>query len=136
MAYFLDACALIALANDEPGADHVLRVLTNHECFVHVINVYELMKDTKRRTESFESAELLLGDLEAEGLKRSHDMDPETLKAAADLRLARAQVQKKISVPDVLGLAASGRAGATFLTSDHAEMDDLLQLGMPIEFFR
>lgn len=136
MEYFLDACALIAYVMDEDGADRVGEVISGHQCHVHCINVYELYKDAKRRNGNFLAADELLRDLEELGVRTDYNMASETLREAADLRLARASASAKISIPDVIGLTASRRAGAVFLTADRAEMEPLRDQGFPIEFFR
>lgn len=134
MRYFLDACALIALANDELGAEKVEDIISDNECFVHSINVYELYKDSKRRNNgSHESAEEFLADLAELGVITSVDMDRETMRDAADLK---EQQGGKIAIPDVIALSASRRAQATFLTSDATELGPLAANGYAIEFFR
>jgi len=132
VGYFLDACALIAFANEEEGADRVEAVLASEECAVHPVNVYELYKDAKKRTGSFDAADELLSGLMASGLTVADGDTLDALRGAADYKLRFG----RIAIPDVIGLAACKARGHTFLTSDHAEFDALQRAGEPIEFFR
>ena len=92
-----DACALIALAEREKGADVVASFLEDEEnmCFVHAMNLCKLCYRAHRSTSKHEAIALVEGFLKL-GVVIRDDMDIEFWQDAGELKA----VHKRISLAD------------------------------------
>ena len=59
--YVFDACALIALADQEEGADYLASLLANDEntCFVHSLNFCEVYYNAHRNSSESEAKAII-----------------------------------------------------------------------------
>ena len=127
MVVVLDACALIALAKDEPGADAVEQFLVDPtvECHMHAINLCEFQYDGYRiRGEATTHA--AIRDFLAQGLTVREDFD-------ADFRLliARRKAGGRVALADCCGLALAERLGGSFCTADRHELEKFAAAAKP-----
>lgn len=120
--YVLDACALIAFLNDEPGADTVealLKEATDGSCIV-TMNKYNLLEVyygyLKANGEEF--AEKILKIVEDSFIKKSDVLTDSIFRQAGKLKASY-----KISLADALALAQAIVDDAIIVTSDHHELD-------------
>lgn len=134
MTVVLDACALIALLKDEQGADVVQKYLVESPdtVAIHSLNLCEVYYDLIREFGAELADEMLDTTLKARLVVRQ-DMD---LDICRDAGLLKAEI-RRISLADAFALALSSRLDATLLTSDHKELDSLVDKGLcRIEFIR
>ena len=120
--FVFDACALIALLEDEPGAKVVEDLLQEpvNQCLVHAISVCEVYYDLCRRgdTEDAETLESLLAEFDLEII----DAMPSNLWRTAGKIKAE---WRRVSLADCIALALTIRESGTLVTSDHHELDIL-----------
>lgn len=107
-SYVLDASAILALLNDEPGADRVQSVLTNAVCFISAVNWSEVARKLVLRGQS---AEAIAQRLIALGLEFK-DFNYRQATATAQI------LALSLSLGDRACLALSLELGATALTAD------------------
>jgi PIN domain nuclease of toxin-antitoxin system len=132
MQSILDACAIIAYLRDEVGADVVETALNNDECIVHALNLCEVYKDCLVRGDDKRIADQLLLDLQSIGLYSCEEMDEKLWKNAALLKS-----KHKMSLADCFALSLASRRNGKLLTSDHHELDSVVDKGIcEIEFIR
>lgn len=134
MIYILDSSAIVALANDESGADVVDGLLRNpqNKCYVHAVNLCEVFYDTVRRSNEAQ-AQKLIADLPGLGLVERRDMNKAFWQQAGNLKA----IYRRVSLADCFALALTLRLGGELVTSDHHELDALSAAGVcPIKFFR
>ncbi len=134
MNYILDSSAIVALANDESGADVVDGLLGNpqNKCYVHAINLCEVFYDAIRRSNEAQ-AQKLIADLRELGIVERRDMNKAFWQQAGNLKA----VYRRVSLADCFALALTLRLGGEPITSDHHELDALAVAGVcPIKFFR
>ena len=132
--YVLDACALIAFLNREPGAAVVDGLLAdpNNGCLAHAINVCEVYYDLVRRSGTPIARQAVV-DLAVIGVQIRQDMDTGFWQQVGDLKVSPG----KLSLADCFALALAIQSGATLVTSDHHEFDPIVPLGLcPILFIR
>ena len=132
--YVLDACALIAFLNREPGASVIDGLLTDPKtlCLAHAINVCEVYYDMVRQSGTL-TARQSVADLIAVGVQVRQDIETEFWQQVGDLKVNPG----KLSLADCFALALAIRTGATLVTSDHHEFDPIVPLGLcPIQFIR
>ena len=133
MPSVLDACAIIVYLRDEDGADVVESALINDECIVHALNMCEVYKDCFASGDDKQKADQLLLDLQSIGLNSCEEMDEDLWKNAALLK----SKYKKVSLADCFALSLTSRENGKLLTSDHHELDSLVDKGIcEIEFIR
>lgn len=133
MIYVLDACAMIAYLNGEPGGEVVDQLLHDprHTCYAHAINLCEVYYDFIRRADEA-TAEQAIADLIADGVTERADMDPTIWREAGKLKAGR-----RLSLADAIGVSLALRLGGEVATSDHHEFDALASAGIaPILFIR
>ncbi|MCW5961380.1 MAG: PIN domain-containing protein [Pyrinomonadaceae bacterium] len=133
-AYFFDACALIALADDEEGADILENYLAdvNNQCFVHSLNLCEVYYHAHRNGTENEAQNLIKDFLEI-GLIERNDLDTAFWQEAGNIKA----IHKKVSLADCCAIALAKRLDATLITSDHHELDELADKGVcKVSFFR
>jgi PIN domain nuclease of toxin-antitoxin system len=123
--YLLDACALIALLNDEDGAEHVEALLDRGGVEMAAINLLEVAYDAVRRTKRPEAAVLPLRHAEQEGVRILWELSEAELLAAA-----RWKARGRLSLADAVALGIAETKGLSLVTSDHHEFDVLEPLGL------
>lgn len=137
MNYVLDACAMIALFRDEPGAEIVWDCLTESgsQCFVHSINLFEVYYNIHRWTGETTAKEAI-NDLLTMGIIERTDLERALWEEAGNLK-ANASTKNPVAPPDCFGLALTRKLNGQFLTSDHGELDILAANGIyNIRFIR
>ena len=122
--YILDACALVALLKNEPGADEVAAIINEAykgkaRVSMSKLNLLEVYYDVYRSVGKENANEVLL-----EIMKR-----PVTIVSnIGDEVFAEAERLKasyRISLADSIALAEASVSGASLLTSDHHEFDSI-----------
>ena len=122
----VDACALIAFLNGEPGADVVEDALANVASVeIACINLLEVAYDAVRKTGRPEAAAEVLRDVESLPIKIHRFIDDEMIKRAAFFK-----TRFRISLADSIALTFSDQAEAPLLTSDHGEFDPVESAGL------
>jgi PIN domain nuclease of toxin-antitoxin system len=122
--YVLDACALIALINDEEGTDKVESVLmkaldTQADVFMNKLNIYEVY----------------YGILRDEGQQKADEvynlilnLPINIIDAFTDevfINAARLKSKYRMSVADSITLGEAFTRDALFVTADHHEFDSV-----------
>ena len=123
-SYVLDASAILALLNNEPGADRVQAALTDAVCVMSVVNWSEVARKLVLRHQSVES---VADSLMALGLVFK---DFNYRQATATARI----LALSLSLGDRVCLALSLELGATALTAD--KIWTSLATGVNIELIR
>ncbi len=134
LRYVFDACAVIALLDDEPGAGVVEEILTaeNHRCWIHLLNVCEVYYHLYRRAGK-ERAAQLQGVLETYGFELDSMLVPALWEVASQLKAE----WRKVSLADCFALALALREKATLVTSDRHELEPIAQANVcPLRFIR
>ena len=126
--WVLDASALLALINAEPGAERVLRALLESECVLVSVNLTEVLT---RLIDRGASAQEAADRIQTTGLTVVA-FDQTLAVAAAKLRTATRS--KGLSLGDRACLALAQQLGSTALTADRAWSE--LDLGIEIEVIR
>ncbi len=133
MIYVLDACAMIAYLNNEPGADVVEAALVDpaNQCLAHAINLCEVFYQFYRAGGAQAAADAI-GDLRRMNIIERDDLDEAFWTEAGKLK-----AQHRASLADFCAIALTNRVGGTLLTSDHHELDVIAAAGVcPITFIR
>ena len=123
-SYVLDASAILALLNNEPGADVVQSALTDATCFMSVVNWSEVAKKLVIRGLEVEP---VAQTLEGLGLE-FQDFDYRQAVAAAQLEAPA------LSLGDRACLALAQSLGAVALTAD--QIWQTFALSLPIQLIR
>ncbi|MBT8420496.1 MAG: PIN domain-containing protein [Gammaproteobacteria bacterium] len=131
--YLLDACALIALLNDEPGADTVEALLTGKPpIFMSAINVLEVSYDAVRRSRQAHAAALVLELVRQAGIDILWSLTESELLAAAQWK-----ARGKLSMADALALGIAETRALRLVSADHHELDPLEAQGLvQVEWIR
>lgn len=117
----LDACALIAYFNDEPGADEVESIFSKSDMiYVHVVNVLEVAYDAVRVSGDIDSASEILAAVAALPCTILWSLSETEFMGAARLK-----AKHRISLADAIALGVAAARNATVATSDHHEFDPL-----------
>ena len=121
-AYILDACALIAYLTEERGADIVGDMLDLAEqgerrVFMHAVNLLEVYYGVRREYGEAAAKEMLENVKDAP-IEVCFDPSENVIVEAGRLKS-----QYKISLADSIGLAQAFLMNASFVTSDHHELD-------------
>jgi predicted nucleic acid-binding protein len=127
--YVFDACALIALFNDEDGADVIERLLAEAsagECFISMnkFNLFEIYYGYLVANGD-EFAEKILDMVKDSVISISDRFTDELMREAGKAK----QVHTRMSLADSMALAQAKANGATLVTSDHHELDVVEQAG-------
>ena len=122
--YVLDACALIAFLNDEPGADRVERIFCesvsdNIQLLMHKINLLEIYYGTYRVKGKIIADEML------KSVKRLPILVEDSLEDPIFFESARLKATYKISLADAIALALTITRKASIVTADHHEFDKI-----------
>ncbi len=123
MPFVLDACGMIAFVREAPGAEIVVRLLTNGQCVAHALNMCELYYDFFRAANR-QTASDAVSDLLSLGLAIREDMDREFWQEVGRLK---AEI-KRISLADCCTIALTERINGTLATSDHHEFDPIFKM--------
>ncbi len=129
-----DACALIALFVDEPGAELVEKLLQEpaNRCLVHAVSACEVYYDLYRRgnTDDADNLEALFADY---GLDLIDALPSDLWQIAGRLKAK----WRRVSLADCFALALTIREEGTLVTSDHHELDPIAEAEVcPIRFIR
>jgi predicted nucleic acid-binding protein len=118
----LDACALLALLNEEEGGDKVNELfkqakaekITLSMSVVNLIEVfYGLIRD-----EGLDRAVEILTQIDDSPLKIVDTISPTVYQ-----RASRLKGTNKMSIADAIGIATAENLDAAFVTSDHHELN-------------
>ncbi|MCL2486443.1 MAG: PIN domain-containing protein [Oscillospiraceae bacterium] len=120
--YVLDACALIALLQNEPGADKVVAAINaahrgEATVAMNKLNLLEVYYDAYR-THGRKNADLMLAELK----KRPVTINPR-LSDKIFSEAGRLKAHYKISLADSVALAEALVSNGKLLTADHHEFD-------------
>lgn len=132
-AVALDACAMIAYIDGEPGGDVVAGLLLdpNVTCYAHALNLCEVYYQVFRKSDAA-TARRVLDDLRADGVMTRRDLSQGFLRAVGALKASG-----KIALPDCFCITLAQHLGGEVVTSDHGEFDRLVPLTLcPIRFIR
>jgi uncharacterized protein with PIN domain len=132
--YVFDACAVIALLDDEAGAEVVEELLAgeNHRCVIHILNVCEVYYHIYRRADKDRAAKLET-ILESYGFQLNNSLLSSLWQSASQLKAE----WRRVSLADCFALALALGEKATLVTSDHHELDPVAQAGLcPFRFIR
>jgi predicted nucleic acid-binding protein len=130
--YVLDACALIALLQDEDGADIVDEIINSAseddvEVIMHKANLLEVYYNVyKARGKA--DADLMLFEFGKLPVKINAEISDDIFNEAGRLK-----AKYKISFADSLALAQAFVYGGKLITSDHHEFDAIESIE-PISF--
>jgi len=124
--YVLDSCALLAYAYKEAGDDIVKSVLKQADegavlLYMNKINLFEVYYDI-RRSESLEQAENFYSMVLISPI---HIIDG--ISDAVFREAGRLKSQYRMSLADSIALGETSVLGASILTSDHHEFDEIEQ---------
>jgi predicted nucleic acid-binding protein len=128
--YILDACALLALFNDEEGADIVENILDqarNNEIslIMNAANLIEVYYD-RIRAVGTEQADTLIHDIyDTFPISFIETLSPDIVREAARLKAAA-----KMSFADTILVATAVCTGATVVTCDHVELEPVAKQGI------
>lgn len=131
--YVLDACALLALLRDEPGADVVADVINaanNGEANIsmHKANLLEVYYDIYRAV-SKEKADEVMAEIKNCPITIVSEINDEIFEEAGRLKASY-----KISFADTFAIATASVTDSALLTTDHHEMDKVEQAEHSIKF--
>ena len=121
-SYVLDACAMIACLSDEEGADVVQNILDmarqgESKVFMHAVNLLEVYYGVRKEYGEIAAKEMYDGVMEERVIVCFDTSESMIFEAG------RLKSQYKISLADSIGLAQAVLLNASFVTSDHHEMD-------------
>jgi PIN domain nuclease of toxin-antitoxin system len=127
--YVVDACALIALINQEAGGDIVRDLLKNAEsggCHVkiHAVNLCEVYYDCLRIKNS-KVADELLKTVETMPLETVALIENRLLKEVCAIKATQ-----KVSLADAFAVGLAIISKAHLVTSDHHELEPLERSGI------
>lgn len=124
--FVFDACALIAILEDEPGAEVVEELLQEpaNRCFIHAVNACEVYYDLCRRgnPQDADTLETLFAEY---GLELFEALPSDLWRIAGRLKAE----WRRVSLADCFALALAIREKGTLVTSDHHELDPIAQAG-------
>jgi len=120
--YLLDACAFIALFNEEPGADMVAELLTKEETggdrlFITSVQILEVFYDSIR-IKGREYADNFLEKLYASKIIVLPEIPREVIYDAG-----RFKTTYTMSIADTILAATARYIGATIVSCDHKELE-------------
>jgi PIN domain nuclease of toxin-antitoxin system len=120
--FVLDACALIAFLNKEPGMDVVreilLRALEDEVSItMNKLNLLEVYYDVYRRCGEGAATDML-EMVAGTPIDIIHEISDAVFKEAGRLKASY-----RISLADSMALAEASISGSSLLTSDHHEFD-------------
>jgi predicted nucleic acid-binding protein len=124
--YVLDACALLALLRNEPGENIVSDIINaagagRADISIYKNNLFEVYYDLFR-TYGKAQADEIIAKIKSRPITIISDISDSLFEEAGRLKSLY-----KVSFADVFALATASVTGATLLTSDHHEMDEVEQ---------
>ena len=130
MRYVLDACALIALMNNEAGANLVAGLYKravdgDTEIIINKVNLFEVYYGYLKE-DGEEFAQKQLAAIESSVIKINDTISNDLLIQAARLK----GNYKKISLADSFAVAQTIVSDAVLVTSDHHELDAIDKKGI------
>jgi len=130
--YILDACALLALLRNEPGADNVAIAINaanngKAEIAMHKANLLEVYYDLYRSLGN-EKADLILTEIKKRPIEIIAEISDEVFNEAGRLKATY-----KISFADSFALAQAIVLDRELLTADHHEFD-VIEGREPVHF--
>jgi uncharacterized protein with PIN domain len=132
--FVFDACALIAILENEPGALIVEELLQDpaNRCLIHAASACEVYYDLCRRG-SIDEADTLVALFTEYGLDLVETLPLELWRLAGKLKAD----WRRVSLADCFALALAIREEGVLVTSDHHELDPVAIAGVcPIRFIR
>ena len=131
--YVLDACALVALLQDEAGADKVAEVINaahNGEATISMnkLNLLEVYYNAYRSL-GREQANTMLVEFKKQSVIIHHEISDEVF-----LEAGRLKATYKVSLADSIALAEASVSGGELLTADHHEFD-MVEKNEEIRFY-
>lgn len=122
--YVLDACAVLAYLNNEPGAQRVESLFEQNDAFLFMsaVNVLEVCYDTVKHTGNVADAKHMFNTLAKWPITIVDVLDESTLLAAAAFK-----AKEKLSLADAIALGLAQVKNAKLVTADHHEFDILEQ---------
>ena len=132
MTYVLDACALIAVFNNEPGSSKI-----------HDLLVQSLTGDVLVVMSPVNLAEVYYDRIKKVGLEQANEIYnwvkiavtvPEDITDNTIHEVGRLKSKYKCSLGDAFGLATAVVLSGQFVTADHHELDEIEQQES-IQFF-
>ena len=120
--YVLDACALIALLRNEPGADIIEQLIKDTfgrevKIYMNKVNLLEIYYDAYRSYDG-KTADRLLANIIRLPIEFRADISDEVMREAGRLKAIY-----RISLADSVALAEASVLKASLLTADHHEFD-------------
>ena len=127
--YIIDACALIALINREPGYEVVRELLKKAEAgsvnvYMHIVNLCEVYYDCLRSSGT-KIADALLKTIESMPLTIVDRIDVTLLKETGKIKAS-----EKVSLADAFAVGLAVTLHAQLVTSDHHEFELLETKGI------
>ncbi len=117
----LDACALIAFLNDEPGAEVVAAILKEIPSVeMSAVNLLEIAYDAIRTSGDPQAGRKLLDVIDQLPIKIHWQIDDQVFHLAA-----RFKASFRISLADAFALGLAQTLNAALVSSDHHEFDHL-----------
>jgi PIN domain nuclease of toxin-antitoxin system len=122
----LDASALVAYANGEPGGGVVDALLRDRDavCYAHAVNLCEIYYGALRVTDE-RTARRLISDLCAAGVIERRDMSRRFWSKVGHLKS-----RGGISLADCFCVALGQHLVGQVVTADHREFDPIVPLGI------
>ena len=122
--YVLDACALLALLRNEPGAEKVAAAMNSAnngdaEIIMNKLNILEVFYDLYR-TLGKDKADEIISEIKKRPITINAEISDEIFYEAGRLKASY-----KISLADSFALAQAIVSSAELLTSDHHEFDSI-----------
>jgi PIN domain nuclease of toxin-antitoxin system len=119
--HILDACALIAVLNDEPGRDIVVEVVNRPDADVALnkINLLEVYYNIYRHRGK------AMADSFLQKIRQSPVRILSEITDAVFLEAGRLKTTYRISLADAIALAEASVSDAFLVTSDHHEFDTI-----------
>jgi predicted nucleic acid-binding protein len=122
VVYVLDACALLAFLNNEPGSDTVAELLKNavdgnDVIYMSIVNLLEVHYCNVRNLGQRQAAALLAG------IRAAPIQIVDAVSDAVFDEAARLKASYKCSIADTIGIATAQELSGQFVTSDHHELE-------------
>jgi len=127
--YLLDACAVLALLDEEEGADIVYRLLDSAKSgeitlSMNAANLIEVYYDRIRKVGSDEADNTIRNICENYPISIIEALTPDIVRQAAYFKATG-----KMSFADTILVATARCTGATVVTCDHVELEPVERQG-------
>lgn len=131
MLHVLDASALLALMQSEPGSEIVDALLEDHECVASSVNIAEVGSKLVDKGLAPDQLRRVLSQIDVQAI----DFDIDQATTCAALRTATRELG--LSLGDRACLALARSMQATAVTADRAWADlDQAVIGVPVRLIR